>query len=192
MKDLSTVELPELRDGRLVVRPWRPDDAAAVAAMCDDEATSHWVPTPYPYTLADGEEWVGDAKRKWSEEHWGTFAVTEAASDSLVGSISVRVDARLESGDIGYLVDYRWRRRGIAVGAVRLLAVWCLDVLDLGRVQIRCSPENEASRRAALACGFQYEGTLRAENIMRERRDDSMVFSLLPSDPRPGYAPAPS
>jgi len=75
---------------------------------------------------------------------------------------------------------------------VRLLAVWCLDVLDLGRVQIRCSPENEASRRAALACRFQYEGTLRAENIMRERRDDSMVFSLLPSDPRPGYAPAPS
>jgi len=33
MKDLNTVELPELRDGRLVVRPWRPDDAAAVAAI---------------------------------------------------------------------------------------------------------------------------------------------------------------
>jgi hypothetical protein len=34
--DLHDIELPALSDGSLDLRPWRADDAAAVAAMCDD------------------------------------------------------------------------------------------------------------------------------------------------------------
>ena len=53
MKDLSTLDLPRLSDGRLTVRPRRKDDAEAVAAMCDDPRVARSIPLPNPYTLAD-------------------------------------------------------------------------------------------------------------------------------------------
>jgi len=36
MMDLHDIEPPTLSDGSLDLRLWRADDAAAVAAMCDD------------------------------------------------------------------------------------------------------------------------------------------------------------
>jgi ribosomal-protein-alanine N-acetyltransferase len=69
---------------------------------------------------------------------------------------------------------------------VALVVGWCFDDLGLGRLQIRCDPRNEASLRTILRCGFRIEGLLRSEMLIRGERSDSLVSSLLPSDPRPG------
>ena len=43
---------PRLTDGRLLVRPFEPDDAPAVQAGCDDPDVAHWIHLlPAPYTL---------------------------------------------------------------------------------------------------------------------------------------------
>ena len=187
MRDLSEIEeLPELSDGRLVVRPYRPDDAPAVAAMCQDETALRWLPMPDPYQLSDAGEWIGDAERRWREDHMASWVACEAGAGEILGSTSVRVDAKSESGDIGYLVEREPRRRGVATGMIALLVGWCFDELGLGRLQIRCDPRNEESRRTILRSGFQIEGLLRSETIIRGERTDSLVASLLPSDPRPG------
>ena len=34
---------PRLTDGRLIVRPFEPDDAPAVRAACDDPDVAHWI-----------------------------------------------------------------------------------------------------------------------------------------------------
>jgi RimJ/RimL family protein N-acetyltransferase len=186
MRDLSEIrELPELTDGRLTVRPYRPDDAASVAAMCQDETALHWLPMPDPYHIEDAEWWIGDAGRRWSEEHMASWPVCDAAGGELLGSTSVRISVRDENGDIGYLVKRAARRRGVARGMVALVVDWCFDELGLGRLQIRCDPRNEASRLTILSCGFQVEGLLRSENLVRGERTDSLVASLLPGDPRP-------
>jgi RimJ/RimL family protein N-acetyltransferase len=186
MKDLKEIEeLPVLSDGRLVLRPYRPDDAPAVAAMCQDETALRWLPMPDPYKLSDAEEWIAGAGRRWHEGHFASWVAVDARDGHLVGSASVRLDAESEKGDIGYLVERSARRGGVATGMVALLVGWCLDELGLGRVQIRCDPRNEASRRTILACGFQVEGLLRSEIVIRGERTDSLVASLLPDDPRP-------
>ena len=47
---------PRLTDGRLLVRPFEPDDAPAVQAACDDPDVAHWIHgLPTPYSLADAE-----------------------------------------------------------------------------------------------------------------------------------------
>jgi RimJ/RimL family protein N-acetyltransferase len=38
---------------RLLLRPYRADDAPDVALACRDELTQHWLPLPNPYTDAD-------------------------------------------------------------------------------------------------------------------------------------------
>ena len=186
MKDLSEIELPSLSDGSLDLRPWRTADAAAVAAMCDDPSVVRYVPVPSPYTLADGEAWVNDAERKWRQDHWAQFAVTRRETGELVASCGVKIDVERRSGEIGYLVKKEARRTGVASSAVRLLVAWCFDELELGRLQIRAEPGNTASRRTIEARGFQYEGLLRAYDLIRGERTDDVIYSLLPDDPQPG------
>jgi RimJ/RimL family protein N-acetyltransferase len=186
MKDMKEIEeLPELSDGRLVLRRYRPGDAPAVAAMCQDATAQQWLPLPAPYALSDAEEWIAGAERRWRDDHFATWVAADGAGGHVLGSASVRLDVEGEKGDIGYLVERGARRSGVATGMVALIVGWCFDELGLGRLQIRCDPRNEASRRTILACGFQMEGLLRSEIVIRGQRTDSLVASLLPGDPRP-------
>ena len=190
MKDLSLIdELPRLSDGRVVLRPWRDDDAAAVAAMCDDESVARWMPImPHPYTLADGEEWVGDAARKWRDDRWANFAVEDAATSALIGSCGLRIDAQKESGEIGYLVHREHRRTGIATACVGLLTAWGFGELGLGRLEIRADARNVASRRTMIAAGYRFEAVMRNADTVHGERVTDVLYALLPDDPRPGAA----
>ena len=170
----------------LVLRPWRLRDAAGVAAMCDDESVSRWMPLmPHPYTLADGEAWVGDAARKWREERWANFAAADPVDGSLMGSCGLRIDEEKESGEIGHLVHRDRRRHGIAAACVALLTDWAFDDLDLGRLQIRADTRNAASRRTIAACGYRFEGVLRGNDVGGGKRVDDVLHALAPDDQRP-------
>jgi RimJ/RimL family protein N-acetyltransferase len=54
----------------------------------------------------------------------------------------------------------------------------------VGRIEVRTHPENGASQRLAERCGFQREGRERASIWLHGRREDALVWSLLPGDPR--------
>ena len=192
MKDLTQIgELPLLCGDAITLRPWRADDAAAVAAACDDEDVARWMPLmPHPYRLADGEEWVGDAARKWLEERWANFAAEDAATGTLVGSCGLRIETQHERGEIGYLVHRDHRGHGVAAACVALLSDWALDGLGLGRIEIRADARNVASRRTAVAAGYTYEGVLRRAMTVGDERVDDALFSLVPGDPRPWHTGA--
>jgi len=185
MRDLSEVDLPTLGDGRLVARPYRPDDATAVADMSADSEAARWIPLPTPYTPTDAETWIADADRRWREDLWATFIVCDAATGEAIGSNGVRVHAERQSGELGYLTKPSARRTGVASGGVRLLVAWCFDVLELGRLQIRADVRNAPSRAVIERCGFGFEGVLRAYDLIRGDRPDDALYSLLPNDPRP-------
>ena len=187
MRDLTEIEqLPILTRGGVTLRPWRADDAGAVAAICDDDEVIHWLPAmPNPYTLADGEEWVGDAERKWREQRWANFAVEDAETGRLAASFGLRIEPEHERGEIGYLVGRDWRRRGVAATCVALLTDWGFDDLGLERIEIRADVRNVASRRTAAAAGYRLEGVLRGAMTVQDERVDDALYALLPDDPRP-------
>ena len=190
MRDLSQIHrLPVLAGDGVALRPWRLRDAAGVAAMCDDESVSRWMPLmPHPYTLADGEVWVGDAARKWREDRWANYAATDPITGSLMGSCGLRIDEEKESGEIGYLVHRDRRRQGIAAACVALLTDWAFDDLGLGRLWIRADTRNAASRRTIAACGYRFEGVLRGNDVVGGERVDDVLHALMPDDPRPWRA----
>ncbi len=187
MRDLTEIEqLPTLTRAGLTLRPWRADDAADVAAMCDEAEVLRWLPAmPDPYTLADGEEWVGDAERKWREQRWANFAVEDAETGRLAASFGLRLEPEHERGEIGYLVGREWRGRGVATTCVAALTDWGFDDLGLGRIEIRADVRNVPSRRTAAAAGYRFEGVLRGALTVQDERVDDALYALLPSDPRP-------
>jgi RimJ/RimL family protein N-acetyltransferase len=187
-------ELGKLRltGARLLLRPWRSDDAEAVyTALRDDADAARFTTVPTPYTLADATHYttvLGNASRQDGTAI--SCAMEERASGRLVGS----ADLRLGSGEIGYIVYRHARGRRFAAEAARTLTAWGLSH-GLSRVQLHCDVRNLASVHTALAAGFRFEGVSWHVSLPRSGAAGSNVldlarFACLADDPDDPIAPS--
>jgi RimJ/RimL family protein N-acetyltransferase len=194
---------PRLTDGRLLVRPFEPDDAPAVRAACDDPDVAHWIfGLPSPYALSDAEEFIADARHRLLLGERARLAVTDAATGGLLGSVSLDRFAERQAAEIGYWVKKTARRTRVALDAVRLVVDWAFGELGTERLELLTYPGNAASQALAAKLGFTRECLLRGflapeEGKSREGRvvpspdgslpprDDQVQFVRLRSDPAP-------
>jgi len=173
----------ELTNGTLVLRAPTDDDAGAIHAACQDPEIPRWIPViPQPYTEESAREFVAWSRDQWERGSY-SFVIVDANTGELLGAIGMGVNDGFKIGHIGYWVAPAARRRGVATRALRLLAGWAHDQ-GLGRVELITDPDNVASQGVAEKAGFKREGVLRSHLLHRDgRRRDSVMFSLLPSDP---------
>ena len=165
-------------DQMVTLRPWREDDAEAIVECIDgDPEISQWLDqVPQPYTLADARAYIAGLGEQ-------AFAVTEAASDRVLGSTGLRMDDD-GVGEIGYWIRADARGHGVAARALVLLSRMALAREDVERVQLRADVDNVPSRRVAEKAGFRLDGVLRSAhwNARLARRQDWALYSLLPGD----------
>jgi RimJ/RimL family protein N-acetyltransferase len=64
------------------------------------------------------------------------------------------------------------------------MAGWAFAALGVARLELTCGPDNAASQRVALRCGFVREGVLRSHMQFKCGRRDTVMFSLLPGELR--------
>lgn len=171
----------ELTDGTIVLRPWRLEDAPAVAAACSDPEIPRWIPlVPAPYTEADGITYVQGCIDAGESRH--PFAIVDAGDATFHGSIDVSVNS-MGTGQIGYWLAREARGRGVCTAALRRLCRFAFEDLKLERLELMTDPDNVASQRVAEKVGFRREGVLRSHLVHGDgRRRDSVMFSLLPGE----------
>ena len=182
MVDRRAFAVPDLTDGVVRLRPFRPEDAADVARACEDPVSAQWLPMPSPYTLADGRAYVEQiCPTGWADGTEATFAVVDAATGELLGDCGLKLHARPRGGGVGGYGPARGARgRGVAGRAAALVGRWGLDTLGLSRVELLADVENIASIRAAEKAGYVREGIARAARPDRHgTRHDMAVFSLV-------------
>jgi len=83
-------------------------------------------------------------------------------NDNVVGGCGIRINQhRKHIGEIGYFVDETHWGKSIAPKAVKLLENIAFQTFRLRRLEILTHPDNKASERVAIKCGYHKEGTLR-------------------------------
>lgn len=106
-------------------------------------------------------------------------------NDAVFGGGSIYdINARTDTAAVGYWLTPIARGRGVATHATRLMARWALDDMRLARLELTCAPDNAASQRVAMRCGFTREGLLRSHVPFKGQRRDTVIFSLLPGELR--------
>jgi ribosomal-protein-alanine N-acetyltransferase len=81
--------------------------------------------------------------------------ITDPAGKQPLGSVGLEIHARPSThGEIGYWVAAPERGKGAAPRAVRLLAEWGLERLELPEMEIHVMPANLASQAVARKAGF--------------------------------------
>ncbi len=173
-----------LETPRLVLRPYRAEDAPDVALACRDELTQRWLPLPNPYTDADALAWCTEISPgfRTSGEALEVAAIRRA-DDRLIGSFGLkRTDWRARSSEIGYWVAPWARGEGLAVEAVDAIGHWLFVEQGFERLALRAATGNLASQRVAEKAGFTREGVARNAGFTNAGRVDLVVFSLVAAD----------
>lgn len=173
---------PTLRDGEVVLRPWRLEDGEATRSLHDEEI-AHWFDFPEGQPPADEHRsWIERTGREWADRVKATFLVEWRGRPA--GTVDVRLqDARV--GVLSWAVYAPYRGRGLAWRAVRLLVEWSFDGLGLDRVEAHVNPDNRASVRTALRAGLRREGLLRGNTTLAGIPQDTLVLGRRRSDAHP-------
>ena len=170
-----------LTDGVVRLRPWRPDDAPAVFAACQDPLIARFIPIPQPYTEEVARTFVEVRRSDWAGEGERSFAIVDAVGGELLGAIA-RHGSDGHRASFGYWLAAHARGRGVATRALRLITGWTLRTTDLVRLELYTDLENDASGRVAERAGFEREGIRRAWDLDRDGRPLDVIFYVLVRD----------
>jgi RimJ/RimL family protein N-acetyltransferase len=158
-----------LSDGVVTLRVWRPDDAPAVLVACQDPLIARFVPIPQPYGEEEARAFIEKTQRNWASGDEQAFAIVDAVTDELLGSIS-RHGPFGHRATFGYWLAPEARGRGVATRALRLIVDWTIATTDVIRFDLYTDVENDASGRVAERAGFEREGIRRAWILDRDGR----------------------
>ncbi|HLU43879.1 MAG TPA: GNAT family protein [Natronosporangium sp.] len=157
-----------LRDGPVVLRPYRRRDAEQWSAVrCANQAwLAPWEPSGYgSWTELNSPTayrlFYQDLRRSIRDGTAMPFAITlhEGGEERYVGHLSLSNITRraFGSGAAGYWIDSAVAGRGIMPTALALLVDHAFGPGGLHRVEVNIRPENRASRRVVEKLGFREE-----------------------------------
>jgi len=140
-----------------------------------------WLPEQTPANLAGLTDWIEHTAARGD---WLTFAVIDLATGKCGGRQSLmRIRPEHASIEVGAVVWGREvARTRVATEALYLLGAHIFNDLGFLRFEWKCNDQNLASVRAAKRFGYTYEGTFRADMIVKGQRRDTAWFSILASE----------
>jgi RimJ/RimL family protein N-acetyltransferase len=169
---------PPLSDGKILLREWRVEDVPALVRACADPLVQRYTSVRVPYTPEEARTLIAAGRNATTLP----LAVVDAETGELLGATGLHaVDRGRGRTEIGYWTAPWARRRGVALGALRLLAAWAMaDAPGLGlrRVELYAEPENLPSQQVAEAAGFIRGELVRGGIALRGRRRDVVRFVL--------------
>lgn len=160
MRDSPVNAAPSLETERLILRPYRKDDFAAISAIWAD-------PVIQLYTtgrdLTQEETWARTLRNAglWPLLGFGYWAVEEKSSGDLVGEVGFADFKREMQPSIegvpeaGWILASRFHGKGYATEAVRAALSWRDEYIVGSQTMCVIQEGNAASIRVAEKCGFR-------------------------------------
>lgn len=142
---------------RVQLRPWKPEDAGQLAAICNNKKI--WLNVrdtfPHPYSVGNAVEWIAFTNR---QQPLRNMAIVY--NDKIAGNIGVMTkdDVYRKSIEIGYFVGEAYWGKGIATAAVAQLIDFVQIHFNVIRVYAEVFEHNKASMKVLEKNGFHLEG----------------------------------
>ncbi|MCO7220627.1 GNAT family N-acetyltransferase [Klenkia sp. PcliD-1-E] len=168
-------QVPQLRDGEVLLRAHAEADLDAVWEQCQDPEMQRFTTIPVPYARDQAAGFLDRVRAGWADDSTASWAIEVA------GRFAGTVDLRFGEGwaSVGYGLHPWARGRGVMTTAVGLALDWAFTERGVAGVRWEALVGNEPSRRVAKKCGFTMEGTARGMSVARGVRYDAWLGSLL-------------
>ncbi|KAJ9154290.1 hypothetical protein P3X46_027643 [Hevea brasiliensis] len=185
MEKGSSAPTTDLREGGnefsdISLRPFEVSDVDDFMVWASDERVYHFC-TFHPYTSKeDGIDYI----KNTAIPHPWLRAI--CLNNRPIGSISVTKNSGSDicRGELGYVLAAQYWGKGIATRAVKMVAKTIFSQRpEMERLEALVDVENVGSQRVLEKAGFMREGVLRKYFIRKGRSRDTVMFSLLSTDP---------
>jgi RimJ/RimL family protein N-acetyltransferase len=171
---------------RLVLRRFRPADAATLAGYRSDPAIARYQSWDTPYSLEQARSAVAEAAAGDPDRPgWFQYAVERTADRTHIGDVAVKLHDNRRQADIGYTLAAAHHGRGYATEAVRAVLDHLFRVRGLHKVSAECDARNVDSARLLDRLGFTREGHRREHTWIKGEWTDDLLFGLLARDCQP-------
>ncbi|ALO67685.1 hypothetical protein AS189_15855 [Arthrobacter alpinus] len=131
-------------------------------------------------SLEQTTAFVEEAAQAHLLENRTAFSLAAVMDGKTIGSVGIwTTDAHDRNGELGYTFHRAYWGKGYASEAVAMLLSFGFTTLGFERITATCHPENQGSIRVLEKNGFSWEGRLRSHRLVRGKRRDSMLYSIL-------------
>ena len=152
----------------------------AVVALTEDPEVQRF--TRLPIGAAAIDEWYARYEAGRLDGTREAFVIDDGGFAGI--AVAPRIDRLARTVELGYVIAAAARGRGLGTSALRELTRWAFARLDAQRLELLIDVANEPSRRVARRAGYQLEGVMRSVYFRDNLRNDTELWSLLPSDVR--------
>ncbi|MFL5926158.1 MAG: GNAT family N-acetyltransferase [Gaiellaceae bacterium] len=171
-----------LTDGVVTLRKVREGDRAVVLSTMADPVVRRWLNMPASPRDVDFDSLLRAVRVGFASGDRLDYCVTTPPDDVSLGAVIASRRHR-DNYELAYLSRPEGRGRGLMTRGVRVVCDWLFEA-GVGRIEIRTHPGNEPSQRLAERAGFRREGVERRSIWLHNNREDAILWSLLPDDPR--------
>ena len=152
-------------------------------ALARDVDVDRFTRVPVPVPEGFGARWTQRYVDGWAADENRGFAIEDAETGEFLGFAAlVAFHLDKQEAEAGYLVASRFRGRGIATRALRLLTEWAFAEYPLERLELLIDTANVPSEVVAERCGYVKEGVLRNTFLKPGMRSDTAIWSRLRTD----------
>ncbi|MCM2412505.1 GNAT family N-acetyltransferase [Streptomyces sp. RKAG290] len=141
----------ELTGEGLVLRDWTEGDLAAMPKLLDHPDIAYWTPIVSPFDEEAARARLDRARQLRAEGTTILLAITLDGGAPL-GEVMLR--RAPEGTEIGYVIGPAHRGQGLAARAVRVIAAYAFEQLDVEQVILELEADNSASVAVAVRTGF--------------------------------------
>ncbi len=172
---------PVLETERLILRPYRAEDAEAMFRnWASSETVTRYLTWPPHRDAAITAQLIG----LWVSEyetpanyHWG-IELKEAGE--VIGDLAVvQMDERALIGELGWCLGEKWWGRGIMPEAGQAVLKYLFETVGFNRIEARHDAVNTKSGRVMQKLGMQYEGINRQAGWNNQGICDIARYAIL-------------
>lgn len=177
-------EHPTIETPRLILRPWKAGDAAALQRLAGRrEIADTMISVPHPFTEEYAENWIASHAEAFARGDALHFAVALASTGPLVGAIELRaIDAEHRHAELSFWIGVEWWGQGVATEAAHAVVRLGFEQLNLNRILAFHMDRNPASGRVLEEIAMRREVLLRQCVRKWDPFEDVVLMAVLHGD----------
>ena len=173
-------EHPTFETERLILRPFRLDDAPELQRLIGDrDIAATTLNIPHPYENGMAEEWIGKHQERFDKGEGVSFAITHREEGFFIGGMGLHINKEHENAELGYWVGKPYWNKGYCTEAAQAVVRYGFEVLGLNRIHVAHMRRNPASGKVMQKIGMKHEGCSRQHIKKWGKFEDIESYGIL-------------
>jgi len=177
-------QIPTLTTRRLILRPFRLEDAKEVQRLAGAyEIARTTLNIPHPSKDGMAESWIQTHQQEFEKGENVVFAITHREQNYLIGATGLSsIKKEFDTAELGYWIGVPYWNNGYGTEAAAAIIKFGFTDLNLNRIYAHHFKQNPSSGRIMQKVGMTHEGSLRQHVKKWDRYIDIEVYGILKED----------